>query len=119
MKVSEIMSSPVVVTSKTNKISNVRNLIERKNIHAIPVLEQDGEINGIISSIDLAKEHNEDEIVQNIMSDRVYVILPDSRVVDAAKMLHKHHVHHLVVMDKGQVVGMVSSMDIVRLFAES
>lgn len=118
MKVSEIMSSPVIVTAKRNKVINVRNLIERKNVHAIPVLEQDGEICGIISSIDLAKEHNENEIVENIMSEKVYVILPTSRVLDAANMLLKHNVHHVVVMDKGQVVGMVSSMDIVRVFVE-
>lgn len=119
MKVSEIMSSPVVVTNKKNKISSVRNLIERKNIHAIPVLEQDGGICGIISSIDLAKEHNESEIVQNIMSEKVHVIHPSSRVIDAANMLLKQNVHHLVVMKEGQVIGMVSSMDIVQLFSDA
>ena len=118
MKVSEIMSTPVIITAKTNKVLSVRNLLERKNVHAIPVLDSDGEIKGIISSIDIAKEHNENEIVGNIMSEMVHVILPTSRVVDASKMLLKHNVHHLVVMEEGVVVGMISSMDIVRVFAQ-
>jgi len=118
MKVSEIMSTPVIVTAKTNKVVAVRNLLERKNVHAIPVLDPDGEIKGIISSIDIAREHDENQVVGNIMSEMVHVILPTSRVIDAAKMLIKHKVHHLVVMEEGVVVGMVSSMDIVRVFAE-
>jgi len=118
MKVSEIMSTPVIITAKTNKVNAVRNLLDRKNVHAIPVLDSDGKIEGIVSSIDIAKEHNENEIVGNIMSEMVHVILPTSRVVDAAKMLFKHKVHHLVVMEEGVVVGMISSMDIVRVFAE-
>lgn len=118
MKVSDIMSSPVVVTAESNKVTTVRNLIDRKNIHAIPVLSQEGEIRGIISSIDLAKEKNGEENIGNIMTDFVHVILPSSKAIDAAKMMVKHNVHHLVVMENGDVVGIVSSMDIVRLFAE-
>jgi signal-transduction protein with cAMP-binding, CBS, and nucleotidyltransferase domain len=38
-------------------------------------------------------------------------------VKDAANMMVKNGLHHLVVMEDGDVVGMISSLDIVALYA--
>ena len=51
------------------------------------------------------------------MTTKTYVVSPNSGAKDAAKMMEKHHIHHLVVMDEGQVVGIISSMDFVKLYA--
>ncbi len=53
------------------------------------------------------------------MSDRVHIVLKNNRVQDAAGIMVKHNVHHLVVMEDGQVVGIVSSMDIMKVYAEN
>jgi len=53
------------------------------------------------------------------MSDRVHNVLKNNRVQDAAAMMVKNNVHHLVVMEDGKVIGMISSMDIVKVFAEN
>ncbi len=119
MRIEEIMSSPVTVTSRNNKVFHLKDLITRKNINAVPVLEEDGTITGIISTSDVAKCHDENEIVQNLMSDRVHIVLKNNRVQDAAGIMVKHNVHHLVVMEDGQVVGIVSSMDIMKVYAEN
>lgn len=119
MRVEEIMHAPVTVTNRNNKISYLKDLIARKKINAIPVLEEDGTITGIISISDVAKCHDENEIVQNIMTDRVHIVLKNNRVKDAAAMMVKNDVHHLVVMEDGQVIGMISSMDIMKVYAEN
>lgn len=112
------MNAPVTVTNRNNKIKHLKDLFSRKGIHAVPVLEQDGTISGIVSASDLNKIHDEEELVQNIMSDRVHIVLKNNRTKDAAGMMVKNNVHHLVVMEEGAVVGMVSSMDIVRVYSE-
>ncbi len=119
MRVEEIMSSPVTVTNRNNKIGHLKDLISRKNINAVPVFEMDGTITGIVSTNDIAKCHDENEIVQNIMSERVHIVLKNNRVVDAAAIMVKNSVHHLVVMEDGQVVGMVSSLDILKAYSEA
>ena len=53
------------------------------------------------------------------MSERVHIVLKNNRVVDAAAMMVKNSVHHLVVMEDGQVVGMVSSLDILKAYSEA
>jgi predicted transcriptional regulator len=118
MRVEEIMSVPVTITKRNNKVTFLKDLLSRKNINALPVLEEDGTITGIVSSSDVAKCHDENELIQNIMSDRVHIVLKNNRVKDAAAMMVKNNVHHLVVMEEGNVVGMVSSMDIIKVYAE-
>ena len=118
MNVSEIMISPVVVTQKTKSLKHVRELLERKKINSIPVLSTEGEIEGIITASDVARENNDGKLVADIMTSKTRVVSLDSGIQDAAKMMEKHQVHHLVVMDNGQVVGIISSMDFVKFIAK-
>lgn len=74
MKISEIMTSPVVVTQKNKSVNHVRELLDRKNINAIPVLSMEGEIEGIVSVSDLAAEQNGNRPIDEIMSHKTYVI---------------------------------------------
>lgn len=114
MNIHEIMSSPVVVTRKGSRLKHTRDLFARKGINAVPVLAEDGVIQGIISAADVAKSHNDETLVEEIMTDKVHVVMKNNRVQDAAKTMLKHGVHHLVVMEEGKVVGMVSSLDIIK-----
>jgi IMP dehydrogenase len=118
MNVSDIMISPVVVTQNNKSLKHVRDLIERKKINAIPVLSMEGEIEGIITASDIAQESDHTKTVSEVMTTKSYVISKNSGVQDAAKMMRKHDVHHLVVMDEGQVIGILSAMDFVKLVAK-
>lgn len=118
MRVEHLMSSPVVITQRNVKIGHLKEMLTRKNIGAVPVLEDDGTISGIVSVSDVLKSHDDTSIVQDIMSDRVHIALKNNRIKDAAGMMAKNDVHHLVVMEEGKVVGMLSAMDIVRVYAE-
>jgi CBS domain-containing protein len=118
MRVEEIMSTPVVFTQKTVKVAHLKDMLTRKKINAVPVIEDDGTISGIVSSSDLIAYHDETLLVADVMSKRVHIGVKHNRVKDAAKTMIKHGVHHLVVMDDGDVVGMLSSMDIIKVYAE-
>ena len=117
MNVSDIMVSPVVVTQKNKTIKHVRELLGRKKINAIPVLTMEGKIEGIITMSDIANETNDNKLVEELMTSKTHVVSINSGLIDAAKMMEKHHIHHLVAMDNGQVVGILSSMDFVNLYA--
>ncbi len=117
MRVEELMSSPVIITHRENTIKNVKDLFNRRQIHAAPVLENDGTISGIISSSNLSRCNDDNARVEDYMSDRIHIVLPNNRVIDAANMMIKNQVHHLVVMTDGNVIGMISSLDIVRIYA--
>jgi len=118
MIVSDIMISPVIVTQHNKTLSHVNDLFERKKINAIPVLSTSGEIEGIITASDIAHETDYNKTVKEIMTTNSHIVSMNSGVQGAAKMMEKHKVHHLIVMDNGQVVGIISSMDFVKLVAK-
>lgn len=55
--------------------------------------------------------------VKDIMNRSVKSVSPDAPINEAAKLLIKHKVHRLLVIDQ-ELVGIISSMDFVRLSAE-
>ena len=117
MRVEEIMSTPVTFTQKTVKVSHLKDMFTRKKINAVPVIEENGTIAGIITSSDMVAIHNESLLVGDILSPKVHICLKNNRIKDAAKTMLKHGIHHLVVMEDGDVVGMISSLDILKVYS--
>src|SRR5438046_2479094 len=57
--------------------------------------------------------------IQEIMTKAVFTIEPHSRLEEAAHRMHVAAVRHLVVVERGSVVGVLSDRDIERIHALS
>lgn len=125
-KVKDFMSTPVTTTAGDISVLEIREIMKEKGIHAIPVVSYKNDtlkveltIRGIITATDINKKISENATVEEVMSSSsVHVIHVDATAQSAAKMMLKHNVHHLVVMDEGEIVGMISSLDFVKIVAE-
>lgn len=117
------MKQPVVSCALPTQVGNVRDLMHQKDCHAIPLVELDENqnihIRGIVTSSDLAGVYDDAIDIRQIMTEKVHVVSPDSNAQSAAKMMLRHNTHHLVAMEEGKIVGMISSLDFVRLVADS
>lgn len=122
IQVNDIMKSPVVTVVVDSDAKYVRELMERKEVNAIPVVELEAEdkitIRGIITNTDLRSGVADETPVELLMTKKVHVVSKNASVQAAAKMMLRHDVHHLVVMEDGRITGMLSSMDFVRVVAE-
>ena len=49
--------------------------------------------------------------VQDVMTDRVYKVLPDTTTEDAWNIMRMRRIHHLAVTQAGRVVGVLSAHD--------
>lgn len=49
MKVSEVMSKPVTTVTEGTKISDALNLMNKKNVRRLPVVDKDGKMVGFVS----------------------------------------------------------------------
>ncbi len=56
--------------------------------------------------------------VADVMVTTVLSVSPDAPLPDVARMLVENRVHRVPVVDGGRLVGLVSTMDVVRLVAE-
>lgn len=113
MNAQTIMSSPVITTRYNRKIADVKGLFTKNNISCAPVLDDDGEITGIITSTDVSAIHNENLLVSNVMTRKVRVCPLNARVKDMGAIMTTEKIHHVVIMDDGKIMGMVSSLDVI------
>ena len=126
IQVKDFMSSPVITATGENSVQEIRSLMKEKGIHAIPIISYSKDtphaemvIRGIVTATDISKEVDDNTTVEKVMtSSSVHVVHVDSSAKAAAKNILRHRVHHMVVMDDGEIVGMISSLDFVKLVAE-
>lgn len=50
--------------------------------------------------------------VQDVMTDQVYKVSPDTTAEDAWNLMRMHRIHHLVVTQAGRIVGLLSARDV-------
>ena len=57
--------------------------------------------------------------LKDIMVKNVITVNPNATVKDATKLMNKHNIGCLIVVDKGKVVGIVTERDILRKIVEA
>lgn len=119
-KIKNLMKSPLVTTTKDASIDYVQELMERKKIQAVPIVKDTNnlEIIGIITSSDIRGISDGSANVATYMSTYVHRVKIESDPEIAARIMLENEVHHLLVEKENQVIGMLSSLDFVRLVAE-
>jgi CBS domain-containing protein len=120
--VKDFMVQPVASMALPNDVGTVRDLMNRKNCHAIPLVEvgegKEITIRGIVTSDDLLGVYDDSVDIQQVMNREIHAVGPDTDARTAARMMLKYQLHHLLVMEAGRIVGIISSIDFVKLVAE-
>ncbi len=94
-------------------------LLARKNVGALPVVEGD-KLVGIFSERDytrkVALEGKTSHVtkVRDILTTNVATITPQDTVEDAMRIMTEKHIRHLPVMEGDRMVGFVSIGDMVN-----
>lgn len=84
----------------------------------VPVCTDDGRVVGVLSMTDVAKLYGgatERRLVRDIMTDEILAVRPDDSVERALRTMAHERVHHLLVIDRDDhLLGVVTSMDVLR-----
>lgn len=113
---SGVVKDPITV-SPTTSVREVLEIIKAYNFHALPVVEKNQELVGIVTSRDLRFETNLDQAVANIMTpkDRLVTVKEAFDRETVRELLHKHRIEKvLVINDSFQLKGMVTVKDILK-----
>jgi CBS domain-containing protein len=117
--VTAIMATDVLCVRPELTLAELRDLLARRGVSGVPVVNERGEPVGIISNTDLARAPVEGTVA-TVMSHLAFT-LPDSATVSqAAALMTLEHIHRLpITSDDGRVIGLVSSLDVMRWLAET
>ena len=110
MKVKDIMSKNVITCKLDSTIYEVAKLMEKNNIGII-VIE---DLKGVITDRDLIKPLiNHDDKIEGYISNPVITVNEEESALNALKLMGKHKIKRLVVMNK-DIVGVLSLSDIIN-----
>lgn len=131
MKVAELMQRNVRTVSDEATVAEAILTLADGHISGLPVVDSTGRMIGVVSSSDvLVAEAETDDAaarqrliegtaVREIMTPRPYTIRPEADVREAAQQMLYAEVHRLFVTEGDEVVGVISTSDIVRAVAKA
>jgi CBS domain-containing protein len=123
MRVRELLRDKrgnVVTTSPASSVASAARLLMQHGIGGLPVVADDGRVVGILSERDIVKALDErvasfaDTPVERVMHRPAPVCDADTPLQDIMSSMTRQHERHIVVMEGGAIVGVVSVGDLVK-----
>jgi CBS domain-containing protein len=124
MLVRDVMSSPVITVDEDTTVNHVAELMDKHGLGCIIVTSKDGKPIGIITERDLvtrvlAKNVRPDALkAKDVMTTPLITIEPDETISEAARKMSRLNIRRLGVIYKGQLIGILSSKDILAVMPE-
>ena len=115
VKIHDLMSNHVITAQPHQTVGQLKEKMARRHLNTIPVVNPENVPIGVISASDLLAAASEGTPVSRIMTEKVYTIPEYEEVSVAARMMRNHKIHHLMVTREQQVVGVISSFDLLKL----
>lgn len=125
MLVRDLMETDVVTATPKTPITDIAKLMKSKDVGAVIVLDDGGDLAGIVTDRDIvlkhvAEGHMRECPVQEVMTAErpiagLVTIGPEMDIEEAARELGRRKVGRLPVVDGGRVVGIVSAGDITKV----
>lgn len=145
MQASDIMTRDVITVAPDDSVRDAVLMLLKNRISAMPVLDDQGRLVGVISEGDLLRrvEIGTDERrpwwrelftgnerlardyirahgrkVSDIMTSPAIYATPATELTEIASLMERNGVKRLPIMKDGRLVGLVSRADLLRAFAE-
>ncbi|MDH6623098.1 CBS domain-containing protein [Streptomyces sp. LBL] len=139
--VSDVMTQAVVAVGRDALFKEIVRTMEQWKVSAMPVLEGEGRVIGVVSEADLLpkEEFRDDDQslyqqrlrltdvakagatrAEELMSTPAVTVHPDATLAQAARIMAVRHVKRLPVVDGvGMLQGIVSRADLLKVFLRS
>lgn len=117
VKVCQIMNKNVVTLSRNRTCIEALDIFIRNNFGALPVVDEEGCVIGILSETDLITETNLNLRVGDILTMDVVTVREDSNIEKLIRLFHSMGLRCVpVVNGEGRLVGIVGRKDILSYY---
>lgn len=123
MQVREGMSPMVLTAGPGHTLRAVARLMSEREVGAAVVIDPDGHGPGIITERDIllslgSGQDPDHETVDEHLTRDVVFAAPDWSLEEAASAMVRGGFRHLIVLDHGETIGVLSVRDVVRCWTE-
>ena len=112
IRVRDIMSRYVVSVTEETPVIEVARILAERRFSGLPVLNQDGDVVGMVSDFDLLARDG--DTAGEVMSPDVVKVAEDTDIRTARTLLIEQRLARLPVFRGNELVGIVSRGDILR-----
>lgn len=113
--ISEIMTEPVIGVQPDTTVEEIARLLAEHKISGMPVVGAGGEPVGVVSELDVISRPG--ETAADIMTSGVISVTEETPAEEVVEILRSRRVRRVPVVRDGQIIGIVSRSDLVRLFS--
>lgn len=109
----------VWTVSPEDSVFDAIKIMNDKAVGALPVVLNE-KLVGMISERDYARKvilenrSSKETAVKDIMTARVFHIVPNQKVEECMAIMTEHHIRHLPVIDGKKLIGIISVGDVVK-----
>ncbi|HSB75331.1 MAG TPA: CBS domain-containing protein, partial [Terriglobales bacterium] len=123
VKVADVMTD-VPVVSPDDMLDTVQELMFAREIFALPVLDKEAELAGVVSMADITKiDRSQRPFVKvaAVYTRQVQAAYPDQTIHEVVERMREHHLANFPVVsrrEEKQLLGMVTKSDIVLAYRQ-
>ncbi len=144
MKVKDVMTKNIITVKPDTPVKDIADIFLKHNIGGVPVVDENGELTGIVTESDLIvkdikihfptyiqlldaiiylggiKRFEEEfrkaigATAEQVMTKNVYTVKPESDIEEAATLMFEKHISRIPVVEGKKVVGIISKRDIIK-----
>ena len=102
--ITSLIGESVITVELNDTVETVEKVLDSNQLSCVPVINAQGECFGVISAPDLVHFHNARknpiaERAWEMCTHKTIEVSPDISVKDAAALMVKNNIHHLVVIE--------------------
>ena len=126
MRAGEVMQKGVISVSPELSLADLEEFLTTEDIGGAPVLGSAGQVVGIVSKTDIVRALSDENgrslsdfadaglTVEDVMTHDVLTVKAEDEVREVARQMIDLHVHRLLVCDGDEVVGIITTFDLLR-----
>jgi CBS domain-containing protein len=146
----DVMQTRIVTVAPDAPLPAVQRLFVEEGIHGAPVVDDEGRVLGVITTMDLLRAASEavdaspdepvyfrydldlhgfdwsrapsdlrerlrDTVAADVMTNEILSVAPETPIAGVARVLRENAVHRVLVIEDGELRGILSAMDLVAL----
>jgi len=118
VQISDLMSFPVITVTEDTPMDKVARILKEKGCTGLPVVKGK-KLVGMISRRDFRKVKKESQLkapVRAFMTTNVLAIEPGKSPMQAARLMVKHDIGRLPVVEGGRIIGIITRSDAMLYF---
>ena len=120
LKVSEVMQTDLLTVQKDDIVELAAELMKWNNLRYAPVENTKGDLVGLVSVGELLKHYTKvnntkSKTVGEVMVTNVHTIGQNDNILKASEMMRKHNIGCLPVVDRNELIGLVTEKDMLNI----